>query len=212
MRTGRPKKQAIVLSSNEREQLQSYARSRSLPHALVRRAKIVLMCAAGESNTAIAQRLEVSTPTVSLWRRRFVERGLAGLYSERPSGHARTYDDEQVARLIQRALTSKPKGATQWSVRRFARATGVSKSTVHRYFSLFGVQPHRTKGFKLSNDLFFVEKVRDIVGLYLNPPDKALVLSVDEKTQVQALERSQPVLPMGLGYVEGVTHDYFRHG
>jgi transposase len=212
MKSGRPRKHEIVLSSSEREHLQSYARSRSLPHALVRRAKMVLMSAAGESNTAIAQRLQVSMPTVSLWRRRFRERGLAGLYSERPSGPARTYDDEQVARLIQRALTSNPPGATHWSVRRFARATGVSKSTVQRYFSLFGVQPHRTKGFKLSNDPFFVEKVRDIVGLYLNPPDKTLVLCVDEKTQVQALERSQPVLPMGLGYVEGVTHDDFRHG
>jgi len=212
MKTGRPKKRQIVLSPTEREQLESYARSRALPHALVRRAKIVLWSATGDSNTVIAARLQVSQPTVSLWRRRFLERGLAGLYAERPAGHARSYDEEQVARLIRRALTTKPKDATHWSVRRFGRATGVSKSTVQRYFSLFGVQPHRAKGFKLSNDPFFVEKLRDIVGLYLNPPDKALVLCVDEKSQIQALERSQPVLPMGLGYVEGVTHDYFRHG
>jgi transposase len=170
------------------------------------------MSAAGESNKAIGETLQVSMPTVSLWCRRFIERGLAGLYSERPSGHARKYDDERVAQLIKQALSTKPEHATHWSVRGFARATGVSKSTVQRYFSLFGVQPHRSRGFKLSNDPFFIEKVRDIVGLYLHPPDKALVLSVDEKTQVQALERTQPVLPMGLGYVEGVTHDYFRHG
>jgi transposase/DNA-binding transcriptional MerR regulator len=201
-----------VLSPTEREQLQSYTRSRALPHALVRRAKIVLWSAMGDSNTAIAERLQVSQPTVSLWRRRFLERGLAGLYAERPAGHARSYDEEQVARLMQRALSSRPKQGTHWSVRSFAKASGVSKSTVQRYFSLFGIQPHRRNSFKLSNDPFFVEKVRDIVGLYLNPPENALVLCVDEKSQVQALERSQPILPMGLGYVEGVTHDYFRHG
>lgn len=114
--------------------------------------------------------------------------------------------------MINTVLKSQPKGATHWSVRSVAEETGISKSTVHRIFQLFGLQPHRTKSFKLSTDQQFVEKVRDIVGLYLNPPDKALVLCVDEKSQVQALERTQPVLPMGLGYVEGVTHDYFRHG
>jgi transposase len=192
--------------------LQGYSRSRALPHALVRRAKIVLLSADGASNTDIAAALQISMPTVSTWRRRFLDRGLAGLYSERPANHARTYDEEQVARLMQRALTTRPKDATHWSTRSFGKATGVSKSTVHRYFNLFGIQPHRRKGFKLSNDPFFIEKLRDIVGLYLNPPDHALVLCVDEKSHVQALERSQPILPMGLGYVEGVTHDYFRHG
>lgn len=113
---------------------------------------------------------------------------------------------------MRRALSTKPKDGTHWSVRSFAKASGISKSVVQRYFALFGIQPHRSKSFKLSNDAFFVEKVRDIVGLYLNPPDKALVLCVDEKSQIQALERSQPVLPMGLGYLEGITHDYFRHG
>jgi putative transposase len=128
------------------------------------------------------------------------------------SGRARTYDDDEVAHLIKRALDERPENATHWSVRSFADATGVSKSTVHRYFKLFGIQPHRIRSFKLSTDPFFIEKVRDIVGLYLNPPEHAMVLCVDEKSQVQALERSQPVLPMGLGYVEGVTHNYFRHG
>ena len=113
---------------------------------------------------------------------------------------------------MQKALETKPKDGTHWTVRSFADASGLSKSTVQRYFHLFGIQPHRSKSFKLSTDPFFVEKVRDIVRLYLNPPDNALVLCVDEKSQVQALERSQPVLPMGLGYVEGVTHDYYRHG
>jgi putative transposase len=117
-----------------------------------------------------------------------------------------------VAALMRKVLQSRPPTATHWSVRSAAAASGISKSTVARYFALFGVQPHRSKSFKLSTDPFFVEKVRDIVGLYLNPPDKALVLCVDEKSQVQALERTQPVLPMGLGYVEGVTHDYYRHG
>jgi transposase/AraC-like DNA-binding protein len=151
-------------------------------------------------------------PTVGKWRRRFVDQRLAGLHDELRAGRPRTYHDEQVAGLINRVLHSQPKAATHWSVRSMAGETGISKSTVARYFALFGLQPHRAKSFKLSTDPFFVEKVRDVVGLYLNPPDHALVLCVDEKSQVQALERTQPVLPIGLGYLEGVTHDYFRHG
>jgi len=170
------------------------------------------MSAEGHSNSAIAEALDLAKPTVGVWRDRFLKDGIAGLYGEARAGRPRTRDDEEVARLIRRALTTRPKDATHWSVRTFAHTHGVSKSTAARYFALFGVQPHRQKSFKLSNDPFFVEKVRDIVGLYLNPPDKALVLCVDEKSQIQALERSQPVLPLGLGYVEGVTHDYFRHG
>lgn len=212
MKTGRPKRREIVLNVTERKELRSYARSRSLPHALVCRAKIVLMSADGHNDTAIAETLGVSAPTVRLWRTRYLERGLAGVYGDKPTGRPRTYDDEQVATLMRRALTTRPSEATHWSVRRFAKAQGLSKSSVQRYFSLFGLQPHRYRSFTLSNDPFFVEKVRDIVGLYLNPPDNALVLCVDEKSQVQALERSQPILPMGLGYAEGVTHDYFRHG
>jgi putative transposase len=128
------------------------------------------------------------------------------------SARLRTYTDDKVAGLLRTVLQSKPEVATHWTVRSAAAKTGISKSVVGRYFALFGVQPHRSKSFKLSTDPFFVEKVREIVGLYLNPPDKALVLCVDEKSQIQALERAQPVLPMGLGYAEGVTHDYFRHG
>ena len=211
MRSGRPKA-ALVLSPQERAQLSGLAGSRSLPHALVARAQLVLWAAQGDSNGTIARSLGWSMPTVGKWRRRFVERRLAGLHDELRPGRPRSYRDEAVAQLINRVLHSKPKAATQWSVRSVAEDTGISKSTVARYFALFGLQPHRSKSFKLSTDPFFVEKVRDIVGRYLNPPDQALVLCVDEKSQVQALERTQPVLPMGLGYVEGVTHDYYRHG
>lgn len=212
MKKGRPRSQEIELNEADRTELQSLARSRALPAALVRRARVVLMSAEGHSNYAIAQALDTSAPTVGAWRRRYLQRGIAGLYGEKPPGRPRSRDDEQVAQLMRRALSTRPKQGTHWSVRSFAKASGVSKSVVQRYFALFGIQPHRSKSFKLSTDPFFVEKVRDIVGLYLNPPEKALVLCVDEKTQIQALERSQPILPMGLGYVEGVTHDYFRHG
>ena len=212
MRRGRPRKREITLSVDDRQQLEVIAQSRSLPHGVVRRAQIVLLSAQGESNSAIAQRFKLSVPSIGHWRNRFLQHGVAGLYGEARPGRPRTHDDERVATLLNKVLASKPKNATHWSVRSVAAETGVAKSTVHRFFNLFALQPHRTKSFKLSTDPFFVEKVRDIVGLYLNPPDKALVLCVDEKSQIQALERSQPVLPMGLGYVEGVTHDYFRHG
>lgn len=141
---------------------------------------------------------------------RFVAQRVIGLHDELRPGRPRTYGDEQVAELINQVLRSKPQNATHWSVRSVARRPGIAKSTVARYFALFGLQPHRSKSFKLSTDPFFVEKVRDVVGLYLNPPDKALVLCVDEKIQIQALEHTQLVLPLGLGYVEGVTHDYLE--
>ena len=202
----------VVLLDDEKHHLLSIARSRSLPHGLVQRAQIVLHAAEGESNTAIAKRLDLNAMTVGRWRRRYLEHGVDGLHDELRAGRPRTHDDERVADVINTALQSKPPGATHWSVRNMARHTGISKSTVQRWFDLFGVQPHRQRHFKLSNDPFFVEKVRDIVGLYLNPPDQAVVLCVDEKTQIQALQRDQPMLPMGLGYVEGVTHNYVRHG
>ncbi len=202
----------LMISEREKTQLHSIVRSRGLPHSLVRRAQIVLLSAEGKSNREVARRCGVSAPVVSLWRQRYQQRGIAGLHAELRPGRPRSYTDEQVSGLLRKVLHSKPAAATHWSVRSVAAHTGISKSTVARYFALFGLQPHRTKSFKLSTDPFFVEKVRDIVGLYLNPPDHALVLCVDEKSQVQALERTQPVLPMGLGYVEGVTHDYYRHG
>lgn len=207
----RPNSQ-ITLTKDERMQLESMARSKSLPHGLVQRVQIVLMSADGLGGSEIAKRCRTSRPTVSLWRSRFRSRGLAGLHSEMKPGRPRSIDDERVAELVNTALQSRPKTATHWSVRTLASETGISPTSVHRYISLFGLQPHRSKSFKLSNDPFFVEKVRDIVGLYLNPPQNALVLCVDEKSQIQALERTQPVLPMGLGYVEGITHDYMRHG
>jgi putative transposase len=211
MSIGRPKT-ALVLSEDERIQVSSLTKSRTLPHAIVARAKVVLWSADGSSNTEIANRLQWTNATVGKWRRRFIERRLAGLYDELRPGRPRSIEDEQVAALLKRTLSRKPKAGTHWTVREAAQESGISKSTVHRLFQAFAVQPHRTRTFKLSTDPFFIEKVRDIVGLYLNPPDHALVLCVDEKSQIQALNRTQPVLPMGLGYVEGVTHDYVRHG
>jgi len=211
MSLGRPLP-ALELTAEERRELSGFASSRSLPHALVARAQLVLWSAEGVPNAEIGERLSWSKPTVGKWRRRFVEDRLQGLYDELRPGRPRSVSDEQVAVLLRRTLKQKPPGATHWSVRRAAEANGLSKSTVHRVFQLFSLQPHRSKSFKLSTDAFFVEKVRDVVGLYLNPPDHAVVLSVDEKSQIQALNRTQPVLPMGLGYVEGVTHDYVRHG
>jgi putative transposase len=211
MTTGRPAKE-LVVSADDRVQLESIARSQSLPAALVRRAQMILQMANGESNSAVARRFRVSRPTVTMWRTRYREAGIAGLHNELKSGRPRSTDDEQIATLINTALKTRPSGKTHWSRRSLAEATGLSPTTVHRYLTLFGVQPHRTRSFKLSTDPFFIEKVRDIVGLYLNPPEHALVLCVDEKSQVQALERTQPLLPMGFGYVEGVTHDYVRHG
>ena len=207
MPRGRPM-EPLVLTDDEESQLLSLANSRSLPHGLVQRARIVLACAQGEANTSIARRMRLSNATVGKWRKRYRMQGIEGLHDELRSGRPRTHDDERVAEVINAALQTKPPdGSTHWSVRTMAGQTGVSKSTVQRWFSLFAVQPHRQRHFKLSNDPFFIEKVRDIVGLYLNPPDHAVVLCVDEKTQVQALNRTQPMLPMGLGYVEGITHD-----
>lgn len=212
MNRGRPKA-PLAMSEDERRQLVSFARSRSLPASLSARARIILSSADGEPNSSIAERLQLSKATVGKWRARFIERRIAGLYDDVRPGAPRSIDDERVACLIKTTLHTKPAdGATHWSVRSVAAETGISKSSVQRYFQLFGLQPHRTRSFKLSSDPFFVEKLRDVVGLYLSPPDNALVLCVDEKSQCQALERTQPMLPLGLGYVEGVTHDYKRHG
>jgi putative transposase len=209
---GRPKAE-IVLSDEEQAQLRSIARSRSLPAALVRRANMVLACAAGATNTAVARRFATTDATVGKWRRRFVARRIEGLHDELRPGKPRSIDDERIAQLLNTTLHAKPKdGATHWSVRGLAAETGIAKTSVHRFLQAFGLQPHRQESFKLSTDPFFIEKLRDVVGLYLNPPDKALVLCLDEKSQIQALERTQPLLPLGFGYVEGVTHDYLRHG
>ncbi len=211
MKIGRPTT-VITLNKEERNQLEAIRRSHSLPASIVRRATIILLAAEGMVNIEIAAKLDVTNSTVGFWRRRFAENGIEGLHDELKPGRPRSLGDEQVAELINKVLHTKPSAATHWSVRQCAEETGISRSTVHRIFNLFGLQPHRSTTFKLSTDPFFVDKVRDIVGLYMNPPDRALVLSVDEKSQIQALNRTQPVLPMGLGYVEGVTHDYIRHG
>ena len=211
MAMGRPKA-ALVLSPEQREQLESMASSRSLPAGLVSRARIILLSAAGKTNQQIARQMGLSNATVGKWRRRFLEQDVSGLHDELRPGRPRPISDERVAQLVRKTLETKPKDGTHWSVRQIAGQTRLSKSTVHRIWQAFGLEPHRQRHFKLSTDPFFVEKVRDIVGLYLNPPEKAVVLCVDEKSQIQALERTQPMLPMGLGYVEGVTHDYRRHG
>ena len=212
MPMGRPKVE-LTLSEAEQSQLASMARSRSIPAALVTRARIVLAAAAGEPNSEIAQRLQLTRATVGKWRARFLAQRINGLYDEVRPGKPRTIDDERVAELIHKTLHTKPAdGSTHWSVRTIAAETAISATSVHRYFKLLGLQPHRSESFKLSTDPFFIEKLRDVVGLYLSPPENALVLCVDEKSQCQALERTQPMLPMGFGYVEGVTHDYVRHG
>lgn len=205
-------RRSLDITSEEHEQLKAIASSRSLPAALVRRAKIVLLTEEGMSDRETARHLDISQPTVSLWRRRFLAARINGLHDELKPGRPRSHGDEQIAQLLNTVLSTKPEAETHWSVRSLAETTGMSKSTVQRYLALFGIQPHRSKSFNLSNDPFFIEKVRDIVGLYLDPPHNALVLCVDEKSQCQALERTQPMLPLGLGYVEGVTHNYIRHG
>jgi len=211
MRTGRPKT-PLILSQEEHEHLKLIVYSRSLPHGLVTRARIVLMTAEGMPHRAIAEKVGLSVQAVCKWRQRYLQQGLSGLHDELRPGRPRSISDERVASLIRKTLKTTPKDSTHWTVRSIAKETKMSRPTVHRIWRAFGLQPHRQRHFKLSTDPFFVEKVRDIVGLYLNPPDKAMVLCVDEKSQIQALDRTQPLLPMGLGYVEGVTHDYIRHG
>ncbi|HEX6013963.1 MAG TPA: IS630 family transposase, partial [Geminicoccaceae bacterium] len=180
--------------------------------ALALRARMVLHAAAGLSNTAIAAELDVSKHTVGKWRERFARLRVDGLLDEPRPGAPRRIGDEQVAALVDRTLATCPNGATHWSLRTMAKATGLSVSTVGRVWRAFGLQPHRAESFKLSTDPLFAEKVRDIVGLYLAPPDRALVLCVDEKSQVQALDRTQPLLPLRPGQAERRTHDYARHG
>ena len=210
-RLGRPKK-PIELTDRVRSDLEAITRSRTLPAALVRRARIVLLAAEGMYNTEIGKHVGLSGSMVGYWRKRFLAQGIEGLGDEPRPGGPRSICDEKIASLVRKTLRTKPKAGSHWTCRTMAEAVGLSKSTVQRVWKAFSLQPHRQKHFQLSTDPHFVEKVRDIVGLYLNPPDKAMVLCVDEKTQVQALDRTQPMLPLGLGYVEGITHHYVRHG
>jgi transposase len=208
---GRPKAE-LTLTGEERETLQRWARRPKSAQALALRSRIVLACADGAGNTEVAQRFGINKATVGKWRARFVERRLAGLNDEPRPGAPRTVGDDQVEAVIVKTLESKPVDATHWSTRSMAAASGLSQTAVSRIWRAFGLKPHRQETFKLSTDPQFVDKVRDIVGLYLNPPDAALVLCVDEKTQVQALDRSAPVLPMMPGTPERITHDYLRAG
>jgi transposase len=211
MRTGRPK-QPLMLTEEDRPRLESLAhRSRSQP-LLARRARVVLACAAGLDNKAAAKKLRCSLGMVCKWRSRFLQAGLEGLYDEPRPGSPRKIDDEQIEQIVIQTLESTPRGQTHWSTRELAKVTGLSHSTISRIWRAFGLQPHRVETFKLSPDPLLIEKVRDIVGLYMNPPDKALVFCVDEKSQIQALDRTQPMLPMRPGQVERRTHDYKRNG
>lgn len=203
---------AIELTALERQELESLARARKTGQALARRARIVLAAADGHANKAIRDLTGADINTVGKWRRRFAMDRLDGLYDEPRPGTPRSIGDEEIAETIRRTLEETPRDATHWSLRSMAQAVGYAPSTIHRIWKAFGLQPHRTETFKLSNDPFFVEKVRDIVGLYMAPPERALVLCVDEKSQIQALDRSQPMLPMRPGQVERRTHDYTRHG
>jgi len=211
MKQGRPKK-PLEISAEQREALEAVARQRKAGVAEVMRAKMVLACAEGRANSEVAKMLGVSQPTVGLWRERFRLQGLLGLGDLPRAGAPRTVEDEQVAGIVRRTLQTKPKSATHWSTRTLAKETGVSHQTISRIWHAFGLQPHRQETFTLSTDPLFVEKVRDVVGLYQSPPQNAVVFCVDEKSQIQALERSQPILPMDLGRAERHTHDYFRHG
>ncbi len=210
-RTGRPKAE-LTLTVDEREQLQRWAQRRVSAQALAMRSRIVLACAKGRSNAAVADELGVSAQMVGKWRARFVETRLDGLSDDPRPGRPPSITAEQVEDVVVATLESTPVNATHWSRAKMAERTGLSKSSIGRIWKTFELKPHRVEAFKLSNDPLFVEKVFDVVGLYLDPPEGAVVLSVDEKSQVQALARSQPAFPMMPGMPERRTHDYVRHG
>jgi transposase len=207
-----PRLTTITLSDDERLKLEAWARRPKTAQRLALRSRIVLAAAAGRSNTQIAADLRVTLPTVGKWRQRFLDARLEGLADEPRPGAPRTLTDARVEAVVTQTLESKPVDATHWSTRGMAKASGLSQTAVSRIWRAFGLKPHLHETFKLSADPFFVEKVRDIVGLYLAPPERAIVLSVDEKSQVQALDRTQPTLPMTPGQAERGTHDYVRHG
>lgn len=209
---GKGRAVSIFLAADEEALLNRLIRKHGAPQALAERARIILAAASGLNNREIAARIGVCPATAGNWRRRFAERRIDGLYDEPRPGAPREIGDDDIAALIRKTLETRPEGSTHWSLRTMARQVGYAPSTVHRIWRAFGLQPHRVETFKLSTDPLFVEKVRDIVGLYLSPPDRALVLCVDEKSQVQALDRTQPLLPMRPGQAERRTHDYKRHG
>src|SRR6202451_4713972 len=211
MRAGRPK-QPLILTEEERERLQSLAHRARSQALLARRARVVLACGEGLDNQAVARKLRCSLGMVGKWRGRFLKARLEGLYDEPRPGAPRKVSDEQVEKVVIQTLESTPRGQTHWSTRGLAEAAGLSRMTISRIWHAFGLQPHRADTFKLSPDPLLIEKVRDIAGLYMKPPDHALVLCVDEKSQIQALDRTQPLLPMQPGQLERGTHDYKRNG
>lgn len=211
MAIGRPKAE-LVLTDEERETLTRWARRPKSSQQLALRSRIVLACGQGLANTDVSRQLRVSMPTVGKWRKRFLAKRLDGLLDEPRPGAPRTISDAQVEAVITRTLESKPAQATHWSTRSMAEASGLSQTAISRIWRAFGLQPHRTETFKLSTDPQFIDKIRDVVGLYVHPPERAIVLCVDEKSQVQALDRTQPLLPLGPGQPERHTHDYARHG
>src|SRR5262245_24379233 len=206
------RKAALSLSDEERQTLKTWSGRPKSTQQLAQRARIVLACAEGLDNTVVAARLGVTAQTVGKWRSRFIERRLDGLADQPRPGAPRKVTDEAVEEVITRTLETKPKSATHWSTRGMAEAVGLSQSTISRVWRAFGLKPHRAETFRLSNDPYFIEKVRDVVGLYMSPPERAIVLCVDEKSQVQALDRTQPLPPMRPGQAERRTHDYVRHG
>ena len=203
----------VWLSAEDRAQLESWVADRNTPQKVVWRSRIVLLSAARVGTMSIAREVGKSKPTVWRWQERYVAQGIAGLKRDasRP-GRKPSLAPEVIAQVVDKTLREKPPAATQWSTRTMAQTVGLSQTSVRRIWHAHGLKPHLVRGFKLSNDKRFVEKVQDVVGLYLGPPDKAMVLSVDEKSQVQALDRSQPLLPMRPGQAERRTHDYTRHG
>ena len=207
----RPKVE-IELSEDERSELERLARRARANRHVALRAKMILASASGVADVAVAAKLHVSNATVGTWRRRFAEARLDGLHDEPRVGGPRKITDEQIEAIVVQTLETTPKGRTHWSTRKMAAKAGISHSSVGRIWQAHGLKPHIVRGFKLSNDPQFIAKVRDIVGLYMNPPDHAVVFSFDEKPQIQALERAQPILPMDLGMPERQTHNYIRHG
>ena len=202
----------IDLNASERSDLERLVARRGTGQGLAMRARIILAAADGLENKEICRRFEVAPNTAGKWRRRYAQLGLDGLYDEPRPGAPREIGDDEIAETIRLTLETRPEGATHWSLRSMGKAVGHSPSTIHRIWKAFSLQPHRTETFKLSSDPLFVEKVRDIIGLYMSPPQRALVLCVDEKSQIQALDRTQPLLPMRPGQVERRSHDYKRHG
>jgi transposase len=211
MRTGRPKK-PLEINDEDRDKLQTIARRPKSAQAMAMRARIVLSCGQGMSNSEVARKLHITGATVGKWRERFRKDGMDGLLDEPRVGAPRKITDRQIEEVVTKTLESMPAHGTHWSTRLMAAETGLSQNAIVRIWHAFGLQPHRVENFKFSKDPQFVEKVRDIVGLYLNPPDRAVVVCLDEKSQVQALNRTEPILPLAPGVPARQSHDYARHG